>query len=222
MNSLAFLSRQLDTRRPSAPAQPRPFNRVPTWAAFPPLRHLSPRRSNSSPALLVPAPGHPSPPAPSHLDSFLRILLVVWTRLTFIWSTLRARLSTLYRTPVNVSPALHSSPPPRFTIDPPPQTSSVPTDSQDDSSRANTPPSRKPGIRQPKTLVLDLDETLIHSTSKPMASGGAGLFGRLSSLGRRNSSAGHMVEVVLQGKSTLYHVYKRPFVDFFLRTVRHL
>ncbi|KAF8351503.1 NLI interacting factor [Amanita rubescens] len=52
-----------------------------------------------------------------------------------------------------------------------------------------------------------------------MASGAAGLFGRLSSLGRRNSSAGHMVEVVLQGKSTLYHVYKRPFVDFFLRTV---
>ena len=31
--------------------------------------------------------------------------------------------------------------------------------------------------------------------------------------------AGRMVEVVLNGKSTLYHVYKRPFVDFFLRTV---
>lgn len=29
-----------------------------------------------------------------------------------------------------------------------------------------------------------------------------------------------MVEVVLGGRSTLYHVYKRPFVDFFLRTVR--
>jgi len=28
-----------------------------------------------------------------------------------------------------------------------------------------------------------------------------------------------MVEVVLNGKSTLYHVYKRPFADFFLRTV---
>jgi CTD nuclear envelope phosphatase 1 len=28
-----------------------------------------------------------------------------------------------------------------------------------------------------------------------------------------------MVEVVLGGRSTLYHVYKRPFVDFFLRTV---
>lgn len=225
MNSLAFLSRQLDTRRVSPPVQPRPFNRVPTWAAFPPLRHLSPRRSSSSPALLVPAPDHPSPPAPSHLDSFLRLLLLVWTRLTHIWSTLIARLSTLYRTPVNVTSAHHSSPslpPPRFTIDPPSQTSSASADTQDDSSRSATPPSRKPGIRQPKTLVLDLDETLIHSTSKPMASGAAGLFGRLSSLGRRNSSAGHMVEVVLQGKSTLYHVYKRPFVDFFLRTVRYL
>ncbi|PPQ85871.1 hypothetical protein CVT26_004001 [Gymnopilus dilepis] len=28
-----------------------------------------------------------------------------------------------------------------------------------------------------------------------------------------------MVEVVLGGRSTLYHVYKRPFVDYFLRTV---
>ena len=52
-----------------------------------------------------------------------------------------------------------------------------------------------------------------------MPAGGTGLF-RLGSFGRRNAAAGHMVEVVLQGKSTLYHVYKRPFVDFFLRTVR--
>jgi hypothetical protein len=41
----------------------------------------------------------------------------------------------------------------------------------------------------------------------------------LGSFGRRNKGAGHMVEVVLGGRSTLYHVYKRPFVDFFLRTV---
>lgn len=37
--------------------------------------------------------------------------------------------------------------------------------------------------------------------------------------GRKNKGAGHVVEVVLGGRSTLYHVYKRPFVDFFLRTV---
>jgi hypothetical protein len=33
---------------------------------------------------------------------------------------------------------------------------------------------------------------------------------------------GHMVEVVLGGRSTLYTVYKRPFVDYFLRKVREV
>ncbi|KAI9512269.1 hypothetical protein F5148DRAFT_1146302 [Russula earlei] len=62
----------------------------------------------------------------------------------------------------------------------------------------------------PKTLVLDLDETLIHSTSRPLpAAGIQGLFGA-----RR--AASHTVEVVLGGRSALYHVYKRPFVGFFL------
>lgn len=89
--------------------------------------------------------------------------------------------------------------------------------------RTSTPPGsavRKMPLHLPKTLVLDLDETLIHSTSRPMdyrASGGI-----LSSLGfgRRNKGVGHTVEVVLGGRSTVYHVYKRPFVDYFLRKVR--
>lgn len=90
-------------------------------------------------------------------------------------------------------------------------------------SRSPTPvlAARKTPFHQPKTLVLDLDETLIHSTSRPMnslASGRSGFFG-LGSFGGRNKGASHMVEVVLGGRSTLYHVYKRPFVDFFLRTV---
>ena len=73
---------------------------------------------------------------------------------------------------------------------------------------------RKTPFHLPKTLVLDLDETLIHSTSRPLpAAGIRGLFGA-----RR--AASHTVEVVLGGRSTLYHVYKRPFVDFFLRKVR--
>jgi hypothetical protein len=73
---------------------------------------------------------------------------------------------------------------------------------------------RKTPFHLPKTLVLDLDETLIHSTSRPLpAAGIRGLFGA-----RRATS--HTVEVVLGGRSTLYHVYKRPFVDFFLRKVR--
>lgn len=88
------------------------------------------------------------------------------------------------------------------------------------SSRSPSPlpsPRRTP-FHLPKTLVLDLDETLIHSTSKPLTSytGGSGLLGLG---GRRNKGAGHMVEVVQDGRSTLYHVYKRPFVDYFLRKV---
>ena len=90
-------------------------------------------------------------------------------------------------------------------------------------SRSSTPvlATRKTPFHLPKTLVLDLDETLIHSTSRPMTyagNGSSGLFG-LGSFDSRNKGASHTVEVVLGGRSTLYHVYKRPFVDFFLRTV---
>lgn len=54
-----------------------------------------------------------------------------------------------------------------------------------------------------KTLVLDLDETLIHSQSRGS-----------------KFSAGHMVEVKLQNQlATLYFVNKRPFCDEFLRSV---
>jgi CTD nuclear envelope phosphatase 1 len=86
-------------------------------------------------------------------------------------------------------------------------------------SRSSTPllTARKTPFHLPKTLVLDLDETLVHSTSRPMHSSGSG--GGLLGFGRRNKAAGHIVDVVLGGRSTLYHVYKRPFVDFFLRTV---
>lgn len=69
--------------------------------------------------------------------------------------------------------------------------------------------SHPPNI-QKKTLVLDLDETLIHSLS------------------RYNSSIltkhqGVTVEVRLNNSSltTLYHIYKRPHVDEFLAIVRH-
>lgn len=52
-----------------------------------------------------------------------------------------------------------------------------------------------------KTLVLDLDETLIHSS--PQGS----------------YRAHHRIEVVIDKVACLYYVYKRPHVDYFLRRV---
>lgn len=112
------------------------------------------------------------------------------------------------------------------TQTPPPTPPSLSALPSGDVSRAGTPPqlpARKTPFHLPKTLVLDLDETLIHSTSRPIfasSSSGSGLLG-LGGFGTRNKGAGHMVEVVLGGRSTLYHVYKRPFVDYFLRKVCH-
>lgn len=60
-----------------------------------------------------------------------------------------------------------------------------------------------PTKHQRKTLILDLDETLIHSLSKT-----------------NRMSTAHMVEVRLNSNlATLYYVYKRPFCDEFLRLV---
>ncbi|KDQ64274.1 hypothetical protein JAAARDRAFT_27896 [Jaapia argillacea MUCL 33604] len=101
----------------------------------------------------------------------------------------------------------------------PPSRSSTTTPTTPESTQH--PPARKAPVFLPKTLVLDLDETLIHSTSRPIhqARSGWSLFGLGGLFGRRDKSAGKIVEVVLGGKSTLYHVYKRPYVDYFLRKV---
>jgi len=89
----------------------------------------------------------------------------------------------------------------------------------------NPPRPHQTPFHHQKTLILDLDETLIHSTSRPMSyagSAGGGLmglsFGGLLG-GRRSRREGHTVEVVLNGRSTTYHVYKRPYVDHFLKKV---
>lgn len=98
----------------------------------------------------------------------------------------------------------------------------------------------------PKILVLDLDETLIHSTSRSptwtalraqhshneavrnaVSTGGSllgleglgGLLGLSAVSSKGRSVRPHMVEVVLDGRSVIYHVYKRPWVDYFLRKV---
>jgi CTD nuclear envelope phosphatase 1 len=107
----------------------------------------------------------------------------------------------------------YAQPPPFAVPMPTPPPSRTPTPTYSPSAGLPIAP-RKTPFHLPKTLVLDLDETLIHSTSRPLpAAGIRGLFGA-----RRATS--HTVEVVLGGRSTLYHVYKRPFVDFFLRKVR--
>lgn len=53
-----------------------------------------------------------------------------------------------------------------------------------------------------KLLVLDLDETLIHSSSRAM-----------------NSMSCHTVEVLIDTHICLYYVYKRPNLDHFLKHV---
>lgn len=113
-----------------------------------------------------------------------------------------------------------------------------------------TPPVPRSAVihHTPKVLVLDLDETLIHSTSRSptwtalraqhsrpettrssssISTGGSmiglegigGLLGLSSSGSTGRSVRPHMVEVVLDGRSVIYHVYKRPYVDYFLRKV---
>lgn len=69
------------------------------------------------------------------------------------------------------------------------------------------PLSRNPGRkRRRKTLILDLDETLIHSLSR----GSPRTFG---------GSSSHMIEIRLNNMATLYYVHKRPYCDYFLKEI---
>jgi CTD nuclear envelope phosphatase 1 len=206
---------------------------------------------NQPPPIVQPATDPLPTRSKSHIDSvinqifFIRVFLVVWDNIKAVWSSLTHHVTifTIEHPPLpSEKDIVQTLPPstaqateqyihlhtaePESTIsspltDPSPsvQSSSLPK-----SSRSSTPilNAKKTPFHLPKTLVLDLDETLIHSTSRPMfsqASNGSGLLS-LGSFGRSNKGAGHIVEVALGGRSTLYHVYKRPFVDFFLRTVR--
>ncbi|EMD40843.1 hypothetical protein CERSUDRAFT_149311 [Gelatoporia subvermispora B] len=135
-------------------------------------------------------------------------------------SSLSEQSLSLERTPDPSIPPPSTSDPvlPAVTLRASPQPQAV--------TRSANPASGARKLRErffpvPKTLVLDLDETLIHSSSRPISSAsssGSGMLG-LAGFGRRNKGAGHVVEVVLGGKSTMYHVYKRPFADYFLRQV---
>ncbi len=57
--------------------------------------------------------------------------------------------------------------------------------------------------RRKKTLVLDLDETLVHSSS------------------RQTYRQDLTVEVMVEKQSLLYYVYQRPHCDYFLEKVQH-
>ena len=106
------------------------------------------------------------------------------------------------------TPVKESSSPMRLTPTPPP---------------ISHQPHRPSPFHSQKTLVLDLDETLIHSTSRPFSHyshSPSSLFG-LKAFRRGSLGNSHTVQVVLGDKCTTYHVYKRPFVDYFLRKVRH-
>ena len=182
---------------------------------------------------------------------FIRVFLVVWDNVKAVWSSLTHHVTiftwpypiTIEHPPlpsekdiVQTLPASTAQATEQYihldiaelesTISSPltGPSPAVQSPSLPKTSRSSTPilNAKKTPFHLPKTLVLDLDETLIHSTSRPMlsqASNGSGLLS-LGSFGRSNKGAGHIVEVALGGRSTLYHVYKRPFVDFFLRTVR--
>jgi glucose/arabinose dehydrogenase len=64
-----------------------------------------------------------------------------------------------------------------------------------------------------KTLILDLDETLVHSVRL----GSANQINNISpSIIRKN------IEVQCDKQSLIYEVYKRPHVDFFLKTVSYI
>lgn len=147
------------------------------------------------------------------------------------------------------NPITPSPPPPPKTVEPSPKRPSgtrllanpistslldpsVPAPASNADSSLFRKPSPRP-LRQPttpfhlqKTLILDLDETLIHSTSRPIhypggSSGGGGLLGLSVGgvFGNGRAKEGHTVEVVVNGRSTMYHVYKRPYVDHFLKKV---
>lgn len=65
------------------------------------------------------------------------------------------------------------------------------------------PLSRNPGKKKKKTLILDLDETLIHSLSRGSPRSFRG-------------GASHMIEVKINNVASLYYVHKRPYCDYFL------
>ncbi|KAF9058158.1 NLI interacting factor-like phosphatase-domain-containing protein [Panaeolus papilionaceus] len=245
MNTIGYVARQFDVlaaprttgkRRTESSVD---LQRVSSWSTTANnsqhrTRHPSPKRSQSTPSLRnqpsrqhsLPSPD-PSTPSKSTLPSvldrifFIRFFLLIWDNIKSSWSRLLLSAPQLLlakpRQPPTPQPVLSQAP----TPPPTPDNASIQLHVIQ-SSRSPTPQPRRSPFHLQKTLVLDLDETLIHSTSRPIpqySSTGSGLMSLMSFSRKDKLTSGHMVEVVLGDRSTLYHVYKRPFVDFFLRTV---
>jgi CTD nuclear envelope phosphatase 1 len=66
-----------------------------------------------------------------------------------------------------------------------------------------------------KTLIIDLDETLIHSMSK----GGRFQTGRMVEV-KLQASVGAGGQIIGPQVPILYYVHKRPYCDDFLKKVR--
>lgn len=141
--------------------------------------------------------------------------------LSFIWDTLRFLYSPsdflvrVFRNEPDERPRVSTPVPARHTSRMTPETDTEVAPVEKSAGpvvRRNKP--RKAKFRYPKsllhpvranskTLILDLDETLIHSQSRG-----------------KPSMMGHMVEVRLDKRhATLYYVHKRPFCDDFLKLV---
>ncbi|CCU98777.1 unnamed protein product [Malassezia sympodialis ATCC 42132] len=112
-------------------------------------------------------------------------------------------------------------------------------------AQGRAPPRDAPAVRvprglssviqqTPKVLVLDLDETLIHSKLSAAPWGRLGArdpvgasvsTALLSILGLGATVPPHaqlqlrVIEVQIEGRTVVYQVYKRPWVDYFLRKV---
>ncbi|KAI9225726.1 MAG: NLI interacting factor-like phosphatase-domain-containing protein [Piptocephalis tieghemiana] len=85
---------------------------------------------------------------------------------------------------------------------------SPPNLSHSSSSSSSSTPQSRWARRRRKVLILDLDETLVHSTSRPSRSDRSGAV-----------VAEHVIEVMVEDHACLYYVAKRPHVDYFLRKV---
>lgn len=138
----------------------------------------------------------------------------------------------------------------RSCDDTPQRDAEPPKPREDEKKKSRVPRGPSSVIQQtPKVLVLDLDETLIHSklrtaphwsllgagysSSDPEAVGARSSSGLLSFLGLGTrgrpspplATAAHarlqptVIEVAIDGRSVFYQVYKRPWVDYFLRKV---